>query len=65
MFNKHNKHEVIYSERFSAIMIMLSNMNDKFAKMIDIMLEKQTKTALFSTKTSHSIKPPITKEDYD
>ena len=64
MFDK-TKKEMLESDRHTAIMVILANISDKLTKMIDIMLEKQAKTALFSTKTSHSTKPLITKEDYD
>lgn len=62
---KHSKEEVLNSERFSAIMVILANISDKLTKIIDTMHENQAKTALFQTKTSRSTKPPIGKEDYD
>lgn len=64
MFDK-TKKEMVDSERYGAIMIILANINDKLTKIIDIVGETQSKPHQNQTKQSFSTKPLLSKEDYD
>lgn len=64
MWNK-IKEDMRTSERHSAIMILLANINDRLVMLIDEVREIQAKLPQNSTKDFRSVKPPIDKEDYD
>ena len=62
---KNLKEEILISEKFASIVILIANLNDKVSDLIEEVHEIRTKLGQIQTKQLYSTKPLLDKEDYE
>lgn len=62
---KPTREEILVSEKFASIMVLLANLNDKIADLTDETRQMSAEIKKLQPKQSFTTKPLLDKEDYD